>query len=92
MGCFDDTLKANNHISLSGNGMIGWMFRNFISREANIVLKIYTTPIRPYIEYCTRVWAPVLRHKKLECNIEIGWNTNEKFIIIIKKKKMLKIS
>ena len=43
---FDDTFKADNRI-LSivsrANGMIGWMIRNFISMEANVILKIYKT-------------------------------------------------
>ena len=36
--------KADNHIlSIISrtNGMIGWMVRNFISKEENIVFKIY---------------------------------------------------
>ena len=41
--------------------MIGWMVRNFISREAN-VLKIYKILIRLHVEYCTQVWAPMSRH------------------------------
>ena len=41
------------------NQMIGWMVRNFISREANGVLKIYKTEIRPHIGYCTQAWDPV---------------------------------
>ena len=52
------------------NGMTGWMVRNIISRESNVVLKICKTVRRPHIEYCTRVWAPELRHVKLESNIE----------------------
>ena len=38
------------------------MVRNFILREPNVVLKIYKMLIRPHIEYCTHVWAPVSRH------------------------------
>ena len=43
---FYDTLKAENHILAivsRANGMIGWVVRNFISRKANVVLKIYNT-------------------------------------------------
>ena len=51
--------------------MIGWMVRNFISRDlirvlhifkTVAVLKICKTLIRSLIEYCTSVWAPVSRH------------------------------
>ena len=41
--------------------MIGWMVRNFISREANVVLKIYETLIRPHIEYCILAQVPISR-------------------------------
>ena len=33
--------------------MIGWMVRNFISKEANVVLKICKTLIKPHIDYST---------------------------------------
>ena len=42
--------------------MIGGMVRNFILKEANVVLKMYKTLIRPPLEYCTQVCAPMLRH------------------------------
>ena len=50
---FDDTFKADNHILYilsRANGMIGWMVRYFISKEANVVLRIYKTLIRSHIE------------------------------------------
>ena len=37
---FDDTFKTDYYIVSRANGMIGYMIRNFISRETN-VLKIY---------------------------------------------------
>ena len=43
---FDDTFKADNHILSivwKANEMTGWMNRYIISREVNIVLKIYKT-------------------------------------------------
>ena len=59
--------------------MIGWMVRNFISREAN-VLDIHKPLIRPYIEHCTQAWDPLSRQVlRLEYNIEIrGHKKNEK--------------
>ena len=44
------------------NGVIGWMVINLISKEANVVLKIYKTLRRPHTEYCTQARASVLRH------------------------------
>ena len=51
-------LKTDNHILsivLRANGLIGWMVRHFISKKTNGFLKIR-------IEYCTQVWASLLRH------------------------------
>ena len=43
---FNDTFKSDNSILSivpKANGMITWMVRNIISREANVILKIYKT-------------------------------------------------
>ena len=40
-----------------------WMVRNFISREANVFLKIYKTLITSLLEYCTKTWPPMSRHE-----------------------------
>ena len=48
-------------VTSRANGMTGWMARNIISREPN-VLKIYKNLIRPHIKYCTRAWPPVSWH------------------------------
>ena len=40
---FDYTLKADNHILSTisrAKGIIGWMVRNFISRETNVILTL----------------------------------------------------
>ena len=59
----DDTFKAENcifSIGLRANGKFWWILRNFISREANVVLKIHKTLIKTRIEYCTQAWKLVL--------------------------------
>ena len=43
--------------------MMGWMVRNFILSEINVVLKIYKSFKRSYIEYCTQAGAPVSKHR-----------------------------
>lgn len=44
------------------NQKIGWVMRNILSRDANVIIRVYKTLIRPHIEYCTQAWAPVARH------------------------------
>ena len=62
---FHDTFKASNHILTNvsrANGIIGWRVRNYISKEANAVFKIYKAQIRPHIEYCSQFRSQVSRH------------------------------
>ena len=77
---FDDTLKVGNYI-LSivsiGNGIIYWIFWNIISREANVIVKIYESLIK------TLYWILQLDQSfsvgtwKMEYDIEIN-KTNKK--------------
>ena len=39
-----------------------WLFRNFISREQDTIIHLYKSMIRPHLEYCPQVWAPLSRH------------------------------
>ena len=60
------TFKADYHIlsnSSRANGIIDWMARNFISREANVLLKIHKTLIKLYLEYYTQAGVPLCRHE-----------------------------
>ena len=57
---FDEKFKTDNHIVFRANEMFGWIVRNFISRETNVAIKVYKTLQRPYIEYHTQAWVPML--------------------------------
>ena len=37
---------------------IGWMGRSFYSRDINFMRKLFTTVIRPNLDYCSQIWAP----------------------------------
>ena len=39
-----------------------WLLRNFISREKDTIIHLYKSMIRPHLEYCPQVWAPVSKH------------------------------
>jgi ribonucleases P/MRP protein subunit RPP40 len=36
----------------------GWMARNLVSRDPQVILKIYKTLVRPLLEYASTVWSP----------------------------------
>ena len=68
--------------------MIGWMVRNFISRDTNVILKRYKTLIRPHLEYCTQAWAPISTHGN--CSVILRLESIQKRVTkIIKKVKKL---
>ena len=58
-------LSWDYHISQSINKAkkcIGWVTRNVISREANVMLNIYKSLVRPNLEYCVQLWNPLPSH------------------------------
>ena len=62
---FDDILKGDNYILpvvSRANEMVGWMVRTSVSKEPNVVLKMYKIQVRLNIKYYTKTWAPILKH------------------------------
>ena len=57
-----DTGKFNEHVESvisKANQLIGLVKRNFVTKDAEVMRKIYETYIRPVIEYASPVWNPV---------------------------------
>ena len=50
--------QINNCIG-KANKCIAWVTRNVICRNADVMINIYKSLIRPHLEYCVQVWAPV---------------------------------
>ena len=38
---------------------MGWICRSFMSRDLLILRKVFISQIRPLIDYCAQVWAPM---------------------------------
>ena len=58
-------LKWDYHISQNiakAKQCIGWVNRNVITRDAKVMSNIYKSLIRPHLEYCVQLWAPVPEH------------------------------
>ena len=43
-----------------GNQILGLIARIFVSREKEIILKLYKSLVRPHLDYCIQAWRPHL--------------------------------
>ena len=41
---------------------IGWVTSSVISREADVMINIYKSLVRPNLEYCVQLWNPIPKH------------------------------
>ena len=64
------------------NSMIAWVTRTFVSRDKDVLLKIYTSMIRPHIEYCVQLWSPLPAHGNWRLILAIE-NIQRKFTRLI---------
>ena len=49
-----------NHIVLSAKTIIYRIFKSFVTRNTDALLKAFLTYVRPLLEYCSPVWSPHL--------------------------------
>ena len=54
--------------SLKATSVLGMLKRTFVHWNARLLVKLYTTYVRPHLEYCSSVWNPYRKKdiKKLE--------------------------
>ena len=43
------------------NRILGMIKRTIVSREQDVVLRLYKSLVRPHLEYCVEAWSPYLR-------------------------------
>src|SRR6218665_1667917 len=43
------------------NRILGMIKRTIVSREQDVVLRLYKSLVRPHLEYCVQAWSPYLR-------------------------------
>ena len=58
-------IQFNDHMSScinKANSCIAWITRSLISRNSDIMLKIYKSMIRPHLEYAVQLWSPLPSH------------------------------
>ena len=80
-------LKWNYHISeniTKAKKSIGWVTRNVISREPDVMINIYKTLVRHNLEFCVQLWSPVPSHGNWETIMEIE-SVQRKFTRLINR-------
>ena len=43
------------------NKILGMISRNIVSRDREIILRLYKSLVRPHLEYCIQAWNPHLK-------------------------------
>ena len=44
-----------------GNRILGMIKRTIVSRDKEIIIRLYKTLVRPHLEYCVQAWNPFLK-------------------------------
>ena len=71
----DSELKFDEHVSVKvnkANAMVGLIRRSFSFLDGELFKKLFTSFVRPHLEYAQAVWHPyLLKHKRMIENVQI---------------------
>ena len=57
----DKSLKFHEHVASvvkKANQILGMIKKTYITRDANTIKLLYTSLVRPHLEYCNVIWGP----------------------------------
>jgi hypothetical protein len=60
----DSNLKFDKHVANivhTASSRAYLILKSFVTRDQHILVKAFTTYVRPLLEYCTPVWSPHLK-------------------------------
>jgi ribonucleases P/MRP protein subunit RPP40 len=59
-----DNLKVSKQCRIAakkGYQILGLIYRTFVSKNKNIIIKLYKSLVRPHLDYCIQAWRPYLK-------------------------------
>ena len=66
--CVDTELTFEKHIDTvvnQANRMLGLILRSYTYRDSQSLLRLYTSLVRPTLEYANAAWTPILRRDQI---------------------------